>query len=446
MKNLNIYKLILLGVLCTTTSISAWAQPQKVELSLSKAIEIALDSNPTIKIAELEITRSEYVIKEGKSALYPTVDANLGYSRNIALPVMFLPEGALGPGSGGAMRMGFENGFQAVGTVALPVYMPSIYRNISMSKEQLALSIESARASRVNMVNEVKNAYYNIVLAKNSLDVLLENKSLVEKTVTDIENKYKAGLAAEYDLLTAQVQLQNLMPVIERAESGHRIANYMLKVLLSLPENVEVALTDDFNSIKNERTVVPTGKLDLSNNTDLRIVGHQIKLQEHQYRLSRANRMPSVFANVNFMTQSQSHDFKISHYNWAGSSLAGLSVKIPIFAGLKNKYKDIQIKNSIKQTEISRTYLEANLNTQASSIMSSIASAEAQILSNNIAIKQATKAYEITQTRFRVGSGTILELNSSQVSLMQAELNLNQSIYDLLTALSNYDKLLGKDK
>lgn len=83
---------------------------------------------------------------------------------------------------------------------------------------------------------------------------------------------------------------------------------------------------------------------------------------------------------------------------------------------------------------------------QASNIISNINSAKAQIASNTIAIGQAKKAYEITSTRFRVGSGTILELNSAQVALMQAELNLNQSIFDLLTAISSYDKLLGKEK
>lgn len=446
MKILNLRELILLtGCLFTTSYLTA--QPNKVELSLEKAIEIALDSNPTIKVAELEITRAEYVLKEGKSALYPTVEGAMNYSRNIMLPVMFLPDGAFGPGSGGAMRIGFENGYNASISASLPVYMPAIYRSISLSKEQLALTIENARASRVNMVNEVKNGYYNIVLAENSLEVLLQNKELLLKNVNDIDNKFKQGMASEYDLLTAQVQYQNLLPVIDRAQSALKISRYMLKVLLSFPQDVELLLVENFEALRVVRDQNPdANKIDLSKNTDLNVIGYQIKLQEHQYRLSRANRIPTVFASFNIATQSQSNDFKIGHYQWAESSLAGLGVKIPIFAGMKNRYKDIQIKNTIQQTEISRGYLESNLNMQASNIISNINSAKSQILSNQIAISQAKKAYEISQTRYRVGGGTILELNSSQVALMQAELSMNQAIYDLLVALSNYDKILGREK
>lgn len=446
MRTLKLSKFILLGV-CLFGATNLMAQPKKVELSLTKAIEIALDSNPTIKVAELEIIRAQYVVKEGQASLFPTVDATMNYSRNLMLPVMFLPDGAFGPGSGGAMRIGFENGYNAGISASLPLYMPTIYRNISMTKAQLAMAVESARASRVNMVSEVKNGYYNIVLAENSLNVLMENKAVLTKNVEDIKAKYEQGMASEYDLLTAQVQLQNLLPVIDKAVASLSISNYMLKVLLSFPQEIELVLTQDFEFLKEVKNENPDPKsVDLSQNTDLNLIEHQMKLQEHQYRLSRANRIPTVFANFNITTQSQSNDFKIGHYQWAESSLVGLGVKIPIFAGMKNRYKDIQVKNTIQQTQINRDYLEANLAMQASNIISNINSAKSQILSNQIAIGQARKAYSISETRFRVGAGTILELNSSQVALMQAELSLNQSIYDLLVALSSYDKLLGRDK
>lgn len=446
MNILNFKKLFLVGA-CVLCSTLVMAQTKKVELSLSKAIEIALDSNPTIKVAELEIVRAEYIIKEGKSALFPTVEGSMGYSRNIMLPVMFLPDGAFGPGTGGAMKMGFNNSFNAAATASMPIYMASIYRSIAMSKEQLAMTVESARASRVNMVAEIKSAYYNIVLAQNSLEVLEQNRELLKKNVTDIDNKFKQGVASEYDLLSAQVQLQNLLPVIDKAQSSLKISNYMMKVLLSFPQDVELELVEDFEMLKdmNNQNLDASG-VDLSKNTDLSQLGHQLKLQEHQFRLSRANRIPSVHASINLTTQTQSQDFKISSYKWAESSLAGLSVKIPIFAGMKNRYKDIQIKNSIQQIETNRNYLEANLNTQASSIISNVNSAKSQIISTQVAIEQAKKAYSIAETRYRVGAGTVLELNSSQVALMQSELNLNQAIYDLLVALSSYDKLLGKDK
>ena len=58
---------------------------------------------------------------------------------------------------------------------------------------------------------------------------------------------------------------------------------------------------------------------------------------------------------------------------------------------------------------------------------------------------QAKKAVVIAEKRYDVGKGTVLELNSSQVSLTQAQLTYNQSIYDYLVAKADLDQVLGKE-
>ncbi len=425
----------------------AFAQEGTLYLTLDTAIEIALDQNPTIKIAELDIQRAEYVIKESQSSRLPTVEGQGGYTRNLLLPVMFLPEDALGPGTGGAMRMGFENGYSGAINVGLPLYMPAISRSIALTRDQLAMSVESARASKVNMVKEVKSAYYNVLLSKRSYEVLLENKTTLERNVADIKKRFENGLSSEYDLLTAQVQLQNLLPNIDKAKSAVEIANYMVKVLLSLPESVSLEYSDSLKGLNERADAIPNGQdVNLNNNTDLSLLGYQIKLQEHEYKLSRANRLPQITGSFNITTQSQSDDFNVGAYSWASSSLAMLGVKVPIFTGNKNKYADSRIKIEIEKSMKNKAYTERNLNMQALSIISNMQSAKKQIASSEIAIAQARKAYEISQTRYNVEAGTILELNSSQVALLQAELNLNQAYYDLLTAQSEYNKLIGKEK
>ena len=57
---------------------------------------------------------------------------------------------------------------------------------------------------------------------------------------------------------------------------------------------------------------------------------------------------------------------------------------------------------------------------------------------------QAKKAVVIAEKRYDVGKGTVLELNSSQVSLTQAQLTYNQSIYDYLVAKADLDRGSGE--
>lgn len=425
---------------------SVQAQTTKMDLTLSKAIEIALDENPTIKIANMDIERAEYVVKETKSSLYPTVEGDLSYAYNLMLPVMFMPDGIFGEGTGGAMSYGYSHSYTGSVTASAPIYSAAMFKSIKLTEEQLLMSLETARSSKINMIKEVRSSYYGILLAQKSLEVLNGNKELLEKSTKDIENKFKQGIVSEYDLLSAQVQLQNLLPSIDKAKVAVEISHYMLKVLLSLPPDVELSLIEDLEDLSKTQAIdAGLNDTELKGNSDLRLIDHQIKLYENQYSLSRANRLPSFFASFNLSTTTQDDTFKFGQYEWAQSSYFALGVKIPIFAGLKNNHKDKQIQIDINKAKLNQSYLEANLNMQARSIKSNIFSALSQIESNKKAIEQATKTYKISETRYNVGAGTILELNSSQVAQMQAELSLNQAIYDLLTAYSEYDKLIGND-
>ena len=69
----------------------------------------------------------------------------------------------------------------------------------------------------------------------------------------------------------------------------------------------------------------------------------------------------------------------------------------------------------------------------------------APMYAQELTVAQARKAYSISDTRYRAGAGTILELNSAQLAQTQAELNFSQAIFDYLTAKAEYDRIVGKE-
>ena len=82
---------------------------------------------------------------------------------------------------------------------------------------------------------------------------------------------------------------------------------------------------------------------------------------------------------------------------------------------------------------------------QVKSYLDNMAASTEQVISNREAVVQAEKGRLIAEKRYEIGKGTILELNSSEVALTQAQLTYNQSIYDYLTAKADLDKVLGRD-
>ncbi|MBQ2127386.1 MAG: TolC family protein, partial [Bacteroidaceae bacterium] len=103
--------------------------------------------------------------------------------------------------------------------------------------------------------------------------------------------------------------------------------------------------------------------------------------------------------------------------------------------------------NKIQQAQLveTRTNTERMLNMQAQSYIDNMTASAEQLQSNKAAVKLAEKGVEISQKRYDIGKGTILELTNSQVSLTNTRLSYNNTIYDYLVAKSDLNKVLGKE-
>ena len=424
---------------------AAAATAAPLALSLDKALEIALSENPTIKIADLEIERQMYVRRETLGNLVPGIDASGAYTRNFMNPVMFMPEGVFGPGSGGPMRMGFSNSFQGNVTASMPLYMPTIYRTLDLNEDQLAAAVEAARASKVTLAAEVKKAYYNVLLAQQTLDVLHASKENVRQYVGDTRVKLDQGLASEYDLITAEVQLSNLRPNIIQTENAITSGKQLLKMYLYLPLDLDITLDGSLDAHSDRITATtPVLSTDVSDNTDLRQLELQKKILESQFHVMRGQRIPTLAASVTYQVQSQSNSFRFSR--WPGSSYAGVQLSVPIFSGFRRVNQERQLRNNIDQLTLQHQYLTKNVDVQVKNAIDNVVKAREEIRANAVTVSQAERGYRITKTRYDNEMSTILELNTAELSLTQANLNYSQSVYNYLTAMADYEKIIGKEE
>lgn len=439
-------KWILPAVAGVLIGVTAWGQgaPMVVELDLNKSLEIALSDNPTIRVADLEIERQTYVRKETSGNLMPQLSASGSYNYNIMNPVMFLPDGAFGPGTGGAMRMGFSNSFTGGFSLAVPLYMPTLYKTLQLNDKQMLAAVETARESKITLAQQVKKSYYSILLAHASLGVIRENISNAEVIVKNAQDALAQGVVSEYDLVTAQVQLSNLSPVLLTAENGLRVSELMFNMLLSLPLETKVILADKLDAyapfVQSDTLI----DLSLDGNAQLRLLDIQHEMLGKQLELQKASRIPTLSAMAQYQVMSQNNTLNLGSYDWRGTALAGLQLSVPIFAGLTKLNKEKQIKNSISQLELQRGYAEQSVNVEAQTALSNLEKAREQMVANYQARAQAHKGYTISKTRFDTGMGTIVELNSAQVASMQAQLNLVQSVYDYMSARADLDKVMGQ--
>lgn len=419
----------------------------QMHLSLNQAIEIALSDNPTIKVADLEIERYDYVYKQTVSSLYPQVSVSGQYS--LAIRNQQMAEG---------LSFGGKNTFNATANLSLPLFAPSVYRQMKLTKTQMAMAVESARANRIDMVAAVRSSFYNVLLAEQSMKVLQEAYETTQRVVDNTKELFENGLAAEYDYITAQVQLSNLKPQLLQAEKGIELTKLQLKMYLSIPEEVEINIIGELDNFRDNVLMHTDYDVDLSKNTTIVNLELQSELLDHQEKLIQTTRMPTIaaFGQISYIGQERVNLGGLlggmaggattenqSKFWWQYPINIGAQISIPLFAGFNKTNQIKAIRNQRAQLDVQRDYAERGVKLQVQQSINTLLTARETMLANELTVEQAQKAYEISYTRYSAGAGTILELNNSLLTLTQAQLNYSQAIYDYLSAHAAYEKALG---
>ena len=217
----------------------AQAQQDSVALDLDKILEIALSDNPDIQVADRTIEIQKYAKKETITGLFPKTVTGL-LTEPAAKAVASVGDYIRSMGFKSALTPA-EVSFTQVGVWEL--FAPQLWKSVSLSEEQVKLAVEQARESKINTIASVKNAYYSLLLARESYEALMAGYKTAERNVEDTKKSFEQGLVSEYDKLTADVQLAGIKPNLLAAQNGIKLAEMQLKVLMGVDVNEPLRFT-----------------------------------------------------------------------------------------------------------------------------------------------------------------------------------------------------------
>ena len=428
-------------LLLAISYVQAQETKEPLTLTLDKALEIALSDNPTIKVAEEEIALKKVANKETWQSLLP--EASIGGTWNHTITAAQMNLG------GQSFKMGQDDSNTVSGTlnISLPLFAPSVYKAMSMTKTDIELAVEKSRASKQDLVNQVTKAYYQLMLAQDSYEVLQKSYKLSEDNYNVVNAKYQQGAVSEFDKISAEVQMRSVKPNVISAGNAVTLSKLQLKVLMGITEDFDLKIADNLANYETDLFANQLNELNegLVNNTTMKQFDLNMKMLNQSLKSLKTNFMPTLGMNYSYQYQSlYNNNWNVFDYNWGGSSALVFTLNIPLYkASNFTKLKTARIQ--INQLKENRTDTERKLNMQITSYQNNMAASSEQVVSNKENVMQAQKAVEIAGKRYEVGKGTVLELNSSQVSLTQAELTYNQSIYDYLVSKADLDQVLGRD-
>lgn len=343
-----------------------------------------------------------------------------------------------------AIKMGRDNTHNAGFNATLPIVSVALWKSIKLSDNQILQNIEAARTSRISLINQVKNAYYALLLAYDSYAVLLENHATAKVNADIYEKKFRNGTASEFDVLRSSVAVKNIEPSIIEAENSIRSLELQLKVLMGMDVTQGIKPSASLSDYKSSMYAdVMALNTDLSMNSDLRKLDLQTDYLKKVVDVQKAGWYPTIAASIGYNWYSMSDGSPFKNFNWSPNSSVGISLSWTLFNGAQRYYKQKQAELSYKEMAWQRDNLNRSLEMQRQIQLDNIQKNVKQIETCTASVEQAVKANQIQEKSFKIGASTYLDLRDSEDALMSSKLAYYQAIYNFLVAKSDLELLLG---
>lgn len=442
-----------------------------VVITLDQALQIALSENIAVKVADKEIERTKYAKRGTYAALFPQIDGSGSYQRTIKRQVVYFDgnpmaglggsssesgstsgtgsgsEGSTSSSKGGGIEMGRLNTMSFGISAAMPIINAQLWESVKITGMDVELAVEKARSSRLNMVSQVKNAYYAVLFAKEAFDVYREVYENALNNYYETEKKYNVQKATELDMARAKTNVANAIPNVYNAESSVMLSLWQLKAVMGVDLEMNLDVVGSINDYAGmlDYDTAQHNEISLESNSTMKQLAIQAEELARSIRLKQYAYIPTLSLAFNFSGNTMFNDVPSSQWNWTPYSTVGLSLQIPIFSGLKRMNDVKQARNQYQQMQYNITDTERNLkiairqslNTMDTNVKSYSAAEEA--------VDAAQKAYNIASKSYEVGRATLTDLNDAQLALTQAKLSQSQAIYNFVVAKTSLEQNLGYD-
>ena len=398
---------------------------QETERSgLTVLVRTALDSNDQLVAAREAYNLASEQVSEAWGSVMPTVDLNASYQRNLSVPVNFLPAAIFDPTAGPddylPVQFGADNQWNSTISVEQPLFKPSVIVALGAAQRFENLQVEAVRGREQSVVTQVRNSYYQLLLAQEQARLTEKSVNRVRESLEETKALNRGGLAADYAVLRLEVELANLEPNLRRAKNAVLQARRSLAVLANYPDHealevqgslAEMDLDDlaenspenrailEFNGAILSYAEIPESELETGLvraaefRSDLRQFALTEELRRTEMRLEQASYLPEISVFGNYIVSAQDNGspsfFGRGDGQSATSRALGLRVSVPIFQGLRRDARIDQKRASLREAQASSRQAFRTARSQIRTISEDIEEADLRASGQALAVRQA---------------------------------------------------------
>lgn len=430
---LSIFSLFLVGYLMIFPCMAASGEDKGMRvLTLNEALRVALEKNKDIQKAReyRNLLEGRYIEERSAALPYLQISAGISHSRDES-------QKAFGRG---LFPLESETRSAEIGLSQALYTFGRVGAAIRAAKIGLATAEDQLRLFQQAILRDVSASFYDILLAKELHALALQNQEQKIRHLDEARRRYAAGIATEYDVLAAEVAVENAKPEVIRKENLIRISRDKLRFLLGMDEQgVDVAgdLRGPLAPFPPYEEAVQIAWRSRPELSDLR---KRVEIARELVKIYNAGDKPRL-------------DFK-GGYGWRELMLgadrgdgqawtAGLFFTFPFFDGLRTRGKVAQAKSDVTSLKIDEAKLLDSVALQVRDALNACREAGEIAAALSGTVRQAERLLFMAERGFEFGVKTKLDVDDAQLNLTQARGNLARARRDYLVALVNYDWVRG---
>jgi outer membrane protein len=413
-------------------------------LTLKQCVDIALNRNSELVQSRLQLKMTARDEVSAFSNFLPSVSGSLGYNHSVAgpsstmridpqtgIPISVRPDKIKSWSSSAglnAQQMLFDGG-------AIFGFAQAAYQKSSAGA--------TADETRQSVILQVKEAYHNLLKKEKLLQAQEETLKQWDGSYKRYETMYEVGKVPKSDVLKAKVQLENARLALIQAQNDLSIAGASLNRLLGYTVDRKIQTVDDLTPVMDDITYEAALEKALSTHPSLRKGRSDVRASKAGMLSTSSRFLPSLYGAGGYSWNNEKlkeiDNMFDRDYNW----YLGVSLSMPIFQGFsrlanvsKSHLQVLSAKESLAQTE-------RDVALAVHQAFAAVQLARQQITYTQDSEAAAGEDLRLNQEKYDLGSGTMLELITSQAAFTTARNSRIQAQYDYMTAVAQLQKAMG---
>jgi outer membrane protein len=410
----------------------------RLTLDLEGAKKYALEHNKSLVNAGLSISKSELAVREAIANGLPQVNASADYSNALGadITIQFMP----GEQPAVIPIKPQSNLYVNVGQL---LFSGNYIVGIQTAKLYNELSVKSRQKTELEVLTQVSDAYYLVMVSRELLGVMKQNMENLNKLYEKMKAMESVGVIESLEVDQLQVQVNTLQNAVKSNERQVELATNLLRLQLGVSVETDIELTEELSGMMDAAGFegILMKRFDLAGNIDYQMMEQQVLISEKMVNMQKANALPTLSAFYRYTYKLLKPDFDMTPPN-----MLGLQMNIPIFSSGVRTYQVKQAEIGLRSAQTQQSLVSDQLQIQEKQLRYNYVNALETWENQKRNVEVARRVYNNLKLKYEQGMISGLDLVNADNNYLRAETEYISSMMQVLSTRVQLEKLYGELK